>query len=620
MMERMRFGFSITVFELGPPRWVLIFFLAFLFLTTAPAHVLAWPSDAQWIPVYKGGVFLQDPNGDAQGSRNIVSDPSNDAAFMYNDGQYIYFRLRLDQSPQGVGGQGFLKSFGWGVEIDTNLNNQDYEWLLMVDGISRTEAVQLQQNTVQGTLGDPSDNTETVCASIPISANHQITLANTSFNGDQDYFLEWRFPYDTFKQCTGLTDASPIRLFFGSSSSANSLTESGADLVGGSDLYTGFSDYVTPFGTRPATGTVRFVTDLVGNTDATLITAGENIFIRVDDADQDYDFTTLQTITVTITTPGGDTETVTLLETGVNTGTFTGLIPSSNAPPVVEDGSVQVTTPDELVTVTYIDLIDENLALNQPRTDTLTVMLPPVIAAAKTVDPGSGAAGSTVTYTIEITNSGLGEGYLIQVRDVLPAGFTYVGGSTSGLTTQDPTLNNQILTWEGTWVVPRQAGGVDGSLSLSFQAEAGSASGTYYNNVSVSGSNFTIVSTGDTAPVVIAAPLINIIKEVDKPSGNPGDELVYSVHFRNQGDGEARNLIIFDTVPADTTYVPGSLRLGDAASTYATAVPKTDAAADDEGEQSGGNVIFNITTVDPDDGNPNSGPDEGKVYFKVTID
>ena len=362
------------------------------------------------------------------------------------------------------------------------------------------------------------------------------------------------------------------------------------------------------------------MTDLVGNTDATIITAGENIFIRVDDADQDYNFTTLQSISVTITTPGGDTETVTLVETGINTGIFTGLVPSSNAAPVSEDGTVQVINPDELVTVTYIDLVDATLALNQPRTDTLTVMLPPVMAVSKTSAPGAVASGATVSYTITITNSGFGEGYLAQVTDVLPAGFSYTSGSTSGFTSQDPALNGQTLTWNGAWIIPRRSGGIDGSLILSFQAEAGTAVGMYYNHASVIGSNFTLVSTGDTAPVTIAAPLISISKQVDRSLGNPGDELIYSVHFHNQGDGAAHNLIIFDTIPVNTTYVTGSLRLGDAASSYATAAARTDASDADEGEVSGNNIIFTINTVSQDDGVPDSGTDEGKIYFKVTVD
>ncbi|MFC1859005.1 hypothetical protein ACFL9U_13435 [Thermodesulfobacteriota bacterium] len=593
-------------------------FLPFLFLFV-PCLVLAWPTTNAWIPIYKGGDLLQDPLKDAQGPRNIVSDATHDAAYMFNDGQYIYFRLRLDQDPTGTGGQGFLKSFGWGVEIDSNLFAGDYEWLMMVDGISQTEVITLQQNSVQATLGDPGDKTESICASITVGGNHLISPADTAFNGDQDYFLDWRFPYDTFKQCTGLDDYSPLRLFFGSSSSTNNLTEKGADLVGGSDLYTGFSDYVTPFGTRPATGVVRFVEDLVGNTDVTVITAGDAIFIRVDEGDQNYNPTTLQTVTVTLTTPAGESETLILTETGVDTGVFSGSIPSVYAAPVAGDGVIGVTTPDQIVTVTYIDRIDANLNRDQVRTDTLTVLLPPVITASKTVNPSSTAAGGTVSYTIVIANSGEGEGFLNQIKDVLPTGFSYVADSTSGLTADNPTINGQILTWNGTWTVPRQTGGVNGSVTISFQANAGNTMGTFYNNVTVSGSNFDLLSTGDTAPVTITAPLMKLTKSSDKANGKPGDEIIYTVYYQNLGDGPAHTSIFFDTIPPNTTYVSGSLRLGNAGSSYATASPLTDTAGDDAGEISGNNVVFRISVVLPDDGVSGSGTDEGKVFFKVTI-
>jgi hypothetical protein len=66
--------------------------------------------------------------------------------------------------------------------------------------------------------------------------------------------------------------------------------------------------------------------------------------------------------------------------------------------------------------------------------------------------------------------------------------------------------------------------------------------------------------------------------------------------------------------------VTGSLRIGNAASTYATANPLTDAADADAGQSGGAGVIFTIGAVAADDGVANSGSDEGKVYFKVRID
>ena len=460
---------------------------SFLLVFLLSGYVHAWPASGEWVPVYKGGIYLQDPNGDASGSRNVVSDANNPAAYIFNDGTYIYFRLRLDKDPTGSGGQGLLQPYGWGVELDTNLNSSNYEWLMMLDGISQTEVIGLWQNTSQGTLGDPSDKSEILQSSISLSGNYQISIAGTSFNGDADYFLDWRFPYSTFKSATGLTDYSPLRLFFGSSNNANSLA---ADLVGGSDLYSGFSDVVTPLGTTPTTGSVKFVADLAGNGDVVQIYAGDTIFIKVIDGDVNYNKNTLQTVTVTLSATSGDSSVVTLTETGINTGIFTGSITTQSGAAVSGDGILQV-TPGATVSVEYIDRIDASYNLNQIRADSLLVI------------------------------------------SLLPA--------------------------------------------------------------------------------------VSLLKSADHSSVLPGTEVVYTIYYHNFGVGAATNLVIVDAVPANTTYVAESMRMGNAASSYATAASLTDAEDSDSGRISGSSVIFTINNVAGNDGVANSGSDEGKVYFKVKI-
>lgn len=450
------------------------------------SEALAWPTTAQWVPVYKAGIYLQDPSKDAAGSRDIVSDATHPAAFMFNDGTYIHFRLRLDADPSGQGGQGLLQPYGWGVVIDTNNNPANYEWLLMLDGISQNEVIGLWQNTTQGTLGNPSDSAERLAASVPVSGNMQVSLADSALNGNADYFLDWRFPYATFKQQTGLTDSSPLRLFFGSSNNANSLA---ADLVGASDLYAGLSDVSTPLGTKPTTGSVKFVTDLAGNGDVIQINAGTTLFLRVDDGDVNYDNATKQTLTVILAATSGDTSTLTLTETGINTGIFTASIPTQAGAPVANDGILQV-VPGATVGVEYIDGIDANYNRNAIRADSV-------------------------------------------------------------------------------WIISLE-------------------------------------------------PAIKLTKSADPATVLPGTEVIYTISYRNAGVGAASNLIIADSIPLFTTYVADSLKIGNAASSYATATALTDAADADQGQFEGG-VIFTINTVAADDGIAGSGNDEGKVYFKVRV-
>jgi len=272
---------------------------------------------------------------------------------------------------------------------------------------------------------------------------------------------------------------------------------------------------------------------------------------------------------------------------------------------------------------TATSVLTATSSFDHHRSDTVTdtIALAPVVSVTKSAAPANVAAGAAVTYTITITNAGYGDASVTAIQDTLSTGFGYVPGSTTGLTTADPSVTSQtILEWTGAWIAPKRTGEVDGTLTLSFQATAAGARGTFPNFVTVSGGNFTAVQTGPTAEVTVTAPLLCLAKSVDKAQAKPGEELLYTIHYRNAGDGGAQTLVVMDTVPLHTTYVPGSLRLGAADSTYAAATPKTDDAGDDEGAVNGGMIVFTLAVVAPDDGSEGTGADEGKIYFKVTVD
>lgn len=567
----------------------------------------AWPSAAQWVPFYKGSVYLQDPNTDTNGSRNVVSDVSNDAAFYYNDGTYLYFRLRLDQSPAGTGGQGLLGPFGWGMVIDTDLNANNYELLIMADGVSKDESVALWKNTVQGTLGSATDSPEIMYSSVTLAGNYAINQANTSFNGDPDYFLDFRYSYSQIKAAGGLTDYSKLRFFFGTSSNAGKLSENGGDLVGGTNLYNGLSDSIALTGTD---GAVRFAADPAGGGDAISLIAGGTAYLRVDDADMNSSVTTAQQLLVTLSAPSGDAEQLALTETGVNTGIFTGQAVTFSSAPVPGNGRLEL-MPGETLSVLYNDAVTAAMLINQPRGDTLLIPGPSLIVT-KTADTANLVSGATVTYTLTATNSGDGEAWVTQIQDVLPAGFAYSAGSAAGVTYSTPALSGRILSWTGFWKVPRRISGVNGTAQLAFKAIALGAPGLYYNNAAASGPNFQPASTGDTAPVTIASPLLSITKAASASSAAPGAQITYTALYSNLGTGEARNVTVVDAIPDNTVYVPGSLRMGAAGDTYAVAPSSfTDAADSDQGSFSAGTVTYILNSV--------PGGASGTLFFKVMI-
>ena len=139
------------------------FFCRYICLATvlallSPALWAAWPSESNWIALQNGGSAITDTD-DAPGSRDIVGDANNPAVYIFNDGAHLYFRIRVDEDPsQGTG----LEPFGWGVLIDTDLNADDYEYLIMLDGIVNPEEFYLAKNTTKTYISDPSDKAETI--------------------------------------------------------------------------------------------------------------------------------------------------------------------------------------------------------------------------------------------------------------------------------------------------------------------------------------------------------------------------------------------------------------------------------------------------------------------------
>lgn len=435
----------------GPDLFMSIRFSQFLKLLLVTCALLlcshkacmAFPVDADWVPVYMNAAIKQDPNGDSNGARNVVSDGTHATTYYANDGTYIYFRLRLDDDPTGSGGQGGLVQFGWGVEIDTDQDDTDYEWIIMVNGKDAPETVSLAQNTVQTTAGDPSDVPEITFISNTIAGNIQITAADSSYNGDQDYFLSWRMPLAGFLASTGITPATPIRLFEGSSSSSNTLTESGADFVGGPDLTTGFSDFMNLSGTPLATGVVKYVADLAGTGDVTQAAPGDTLFIRVDDADLNTATSSIQTITVAVTSPFGETETVTLTETGNNTGIFTGSLATvlGVAAGADNNGSLVVANM-QVITVTYNDATSATGAA-AVLTDTLTIVAPPVAADAIITTTASILAGNTVTISVTDTDVNTN---IFAAETITVSVQNLTTGETETVTCTETGVNTGIFT------------------------------------------------------------------------------------------------------------------------------------------------------------------------------
>ncbi|MDF2630073.1 MAG: putative Ig protein, partial [Symbiobacteriaceae bacterium] len=133
----------------------------------------------------------------------------------------------------------------------------------------------------------------------------------------------------------------------------------------------------------------------------------------------------------------------------------------------------------------------------------------PLAAITGTTTSSNVARGGVIDYIITVKNVGDATGganlTFNQLTWTLPTNFTYETGSTNSmLTSNNPTVSGDVLTWSGlSGSVP-----AGGSTTLSFKGKVGSSAtvGTHYSMASVVATTPAgTTETGDTAPVTVIA-------------------------------------------------------------------------------------------------------------------
>jgi uncharacterized repeat protein (TIGR01451 family) len=175
-----------------------------------------------------------------------------------------------------------------------------------------------------------------------------------------------------------------------------------------------------------------------------------------------------------------------------------------------------------------------------------------------TVDNATPAEGSTVTYTVTVTNAGPGPATVVQLMDLLPTGLTLVS-ATPGQGTYDS------LT--GDWFVGNLAAGASASLLLLVAVDAGTGGTTITNTASVEFlSQADTNSANDIASVDIiprGLPSLTMVKSVTTledpvngtaaPKAIPGATVSYLIVTMNTGTGQVDtdSLVVTDPIPAN---------------------------------------------------------------------
>jgi uncharacterized repeat protein (TIGR01451 family) len=186
----------------------------------------------------------------------------------------------------------------------------------------------------------------------------------------------------------------------------------------------------------------------------------------------------------------------------------------------------------------------------------------PSLHITKTADAATVSAGSTVGFTITLSNSGPGTAKSVSISDALPAGSGVswsispaVSGCTVSGTPQSLSCNNLGDLASG------------GSVSVHVTSGTSFASCKAYSNVaSAQATNHAVVQSQSVTTTVLC-PNLTIDKKPDQAGDagytvNPNHTATFTITVSNTGTGTATGVVLTDTLPV----APTSPWVSDAAS------------------------------------------------------
>lgn len=172
----------------------------------------------------------------------------------------------------------------------------------------------------------------------------------------------------------------------------------------------------------------------------------------------------------------------------------------------------------------------------------------PILTLSKVGNPNPVGPGQQLLYRFEIANQGNASATNVRLADLLDSKTEYITATNGGVYTPHQ------VTWELGTLAPNTKldidllTQVDGSLTDDV---------TLFNNATVTSNETNEVSASEQIQVAIA-PQLSLLKTTSVETVEPGDELTYSLTFKNTGNADAKGLMLEDFLPINTTYVSSS--------------------------------------------------------------
>jgi uncharacterized repeat protein (TIGR01451 family) len=199
--------------------------------------------------------------------------------------------------------------------------------------------------------------------------------------------------------------------------------------------------------------------------------------------------------------------------------------------------------------------------------ETTPVDAAPDLALSKSVGGGSVEPGEVLVYTLSYENEGTQTASGVALREVVPEHTVFVAGASDPEWTCSGGggAGSSCVLLVGD-VVPGGAGSVVFGVRVEAELPAGVETVVNGAEISDDGGNGPDPDPGDdedeVETPVDAAPDLSVLKRGPGGSVRPGDVVVYTIEYANQGSQAATGVVLEERVPGFAVFEPGASSAG----------------------------------------------------------
>ena len=192
-------------------------------------------------------------------------------------------------------------------------------------------------------------------------------------------------------------------------------------------------------------------------------------------------------------------------------------------------------------------------ASNDSSTVTTTVVSSADLALTKVDTPDPVAAGSLITYTVQVANNGPSDSGSFSIVDVVPSGTTFSSAS-AGCTEISGVI---------TCTVPSLGFGSTTTMTISVLVDPGVSAGSVITNTASIGTSSTSDPDASNDSAIATTSVIEsvglfISKSSSPATVNAGEQVTYSVVVTNGGPSNADSTTVVDLLPSGLSAVSAS--------------------------------------------------------------